>query len=56
MNLGSGTIVAAEFIPEGDPYRDDPDDAPRKAGTYVTIRLDDPDAKVGAGRVSINPL
>lgn len=50
------TVVAAEFVPYGDPYRDDMDDEPRPSGTYFTVRLDDPEVKVHAGRVIIEYL
>ena len=52
----TATVVSAEFIPDGDPYRDDQDDAPRPAGTYVTVRLDDADAAIVGGRVSVEYL
>ena len=56
MKRFSATVVAAEFVPDGDPYRDDIDDEPRPAGTYFTVRLDDPDVTVHAGRVVIEYL
>jgi hypothetical protein len=52
----TAVVVAAEFIPEGDPYRDDKEEPPRAAGTYVTLRLDDMDAAVVGGRVRIEYL
>lgn len=52
----TGKAVAVEFVTDGDPHRDDPDDEPRPAGTYLTIRLDDPSVSVGAGRVAVDFL
>ncbi len=52
----TATVVAAEFVSDGDKYRDNQDDPPRPAGTYLTIRLDDDDAAVVAGKVSITYL
>jgi hypothetical protein len=52
----TATVVAAEFIPAGDPYRTDKDDPPREAGTYVTVRLDDSDTAVVGGKVSLTYL
>lgn len=45
----ASTIVAAEFVPDGDPFREDKDDAPRPAGTYVTVRLHDGDQAIVGG-------
>lgn len=50
----TATVVAAEFVPVGDPYRDDESDPPRPAGTYVTVRLDDADTAIVGGKVSIS--
>lgn len=50
------TVVAAEFVPDGDPYRPDEDEDPRPAGTYVTVRLDNDDAAVVGGRALLKFL
>jgi len=44
-----GIMITGEFISEQD-------DDERGPGTYVTIRLDDPDAVIMAGRVEIKYL
>lgn len=49
----TATVVAAEFVPDGDPWRDDETDEPRPAGTYMTIRLDDKDAAIVGGAVVV---
>ncbi len=48
-----GEVVAAEFVSDGDPYRDDKDDTPRPAGVYITIRLDNNTAVAVGGTVSV---
>lgn len=63
MRLGPGQIVTATFSDGEDPVMQDcldngcecgcHDEAPLPAGTYVTVRLDDPDARVGIGRVNV---
>lgn len=50
------TVVAAEFVTDGDPHRDDMDDPPREAGTYVTVLLDDDGAAIVGGKVQITYL
>lgn len=52
----TATVVSAEFIPDGDPYRDDLDDVPRPAGTYLTVRLDNEGAAIVSGKVEIEYL
>lgn len=52
-NRIAGTAVAAEFVPNGDPHRDDKDDEPRPAGVYLTILLDDQTTTVVGGRVVV---
>jgi hypothetical protein len=49
----NATAIAAEFVPDGDPYRSDMDDPPRPAGTYLTVRLDDDKMGVVGGRVIV---
>lgn len=49
----TATVVAAEFIPDGDPFRDDKTDDPRPAGTYVTVRLDDGAVAIVGGKIVI---
>jgi hypothetical protein len=42
-----GVLHAIEFVPENDE---------RDAGTYITIRVDDPDLRWSAGRVALRYL
>lgn len=43
-----GTVITGEFIVD--------DDDERGPGTYITIRLDDPDAVLMPGRVDVKYL
>jgi len=52
----TATIVAGEFVPEGDPYRDDKDDEPRPAGTYLTVHFDNADTIIFTGKVTLEYL
>ena len=42
----TGAVVGLEFVDQDDPSE-------RLAGTYVTIRVDDPDIRWSAGRVAV---
>lgn len=63
MRLGPGQIVTATVSDGGDHKLENcivndcfcecHDDAPLPAGAYITVRLDDPDARVGLGRVHV---
>lgn len=44
-----GTVNSAEFLQAGD-------DEDREPGTYLTIRLDDKDCAIMAGRVAVRYL
>lgn len=63
---GTGQIVTATFA-DGEDQRDQDcidnecfcechDGPPTPEGTYITVRLDDPDAVVGIGRVNVEVL
>lgn len=47
MEPMSGTVQSGEFV-------EDDDEEGRKPGVYITIRLDDPNAQIMAGRVVVS--
>ncbi|KUG58949.1 hypothetical protein [Nesterenkonia jeotgali] len=63
--FGRGRIVSAHFS-DGEDHRTDDciindcgcechEDPPQPAGTYVTVRLDDPGAAIVGGYVNVEP-
>lgn len=45
----TGAVASIEFV-------DEADEKDRRPGTYVTIRIDDPDIQWSAGRVAVRYL
>lgn len=65
-DYGTGQIVTATFA-DGEDHTDQDcidnecfcechDSTPTPEGTYITVRLDDPDVAVGLGRVNVQVL
>ena len=48
----TGTLHSVEFLVDGEQEDDDA----REPGTYVTVRIDDPNLRWSAGRVALRYL